>query len=393
MKCLQIHNDYIIPGGETKSVNLIASQLEKSGIEVIRYYKDNKDINITTIASKIKFGMKSIYNKDTIKEIKQILDEEEIDFVLIHNISPMISNSIYSIVNRYNKPIYKYIQNYNLVCLNGSLECGELCISCNKNNLIGLKRKCYKNSFLYTMLKLISKKIFDIRYKNNIYKYIAISEFVKERHVNLGVEANKIKVIHHFVTNFNDKLKDNHRDKDKYFLYMGRLSKEKGINTLINAFEELVDKKLIIMGDGELKDTLEYKVKEKKISNIQFIGYKVGREKDEIISNAFATIIPSEWDEPFGRSVIESFQFGVPVIATDRGGLKELITNDINGYKFISGDKNDLINQILKLDNLSEYEYNIMRYNCLSDINLKFSPEAYINKFIELIDFKEVAMK
>ena len=245
--CLQIHNDYLVPGGETKSAKLIADLLEKKGIRVIRYYKDNNDIK-SGLTNLVIAGMKSFYNFDTIREIEEIISNNHIDFALIHNTSPIISNSIYEVLKKRNIKIIKYIQNYNLLCLNGALDCGADCNICMHNRFIGVKKACYKGSKLFTLQKLLCLKMLEKRYLKNIDAFVAISDFVKKRHVNAGIVEEKIYVIYHFC----EMLDLQKVEQNEYFLYMGRLLKEKGVLTLIKAVASNPELQLLIMGKGPM---------------------------------------------------------------------------------------------------------------------------------------------
>lgn len=385
--CLQIHNDYLIPGGETNSVKLIAECLEKNGYRVIRYYKDNNIIKESNF-NKLQIGIKSLYNRTTIHEIKEILNKYKIDFALIHNVSPIISNSVYDVLSRKKIPIIKYIQNYNLLCLNGALDQKELCLKCQAHPIYGVHTKCYKNSSTYSFIKLLQKKIFDHFFLNKITAFIAISDFIKQKHIDFGINPNKLYTIHHFINNKpNSVINDYSTNKEnEYYLYMGRLSKEKGLLTLFNTFKELSDVKLKVMGSGELENKLKIFVELNKLSNIEFLGYCVGEKKENIIKQAKAIIVPSEWDEPFGRIVIESYQYGTPVIASNKGGLPELIDNNKTGLIFQNSNQCDLKSKITLLNNLNKNEYNNLRINCINSASKNFSSSSYIKKFNLLIE-------
>ncbi|SFD09964.1 glycosyltransferase family 4 protein [Bacillus sp. UNCCL81] len=387
MKCIQIHNDYLVPGGETTSAKLIAKELENNGVEVIRYYKNNREIsNKKNIFSKIKYGLKSVYNLSTIVEVEEILKKNDIDFAIVHNTSPLISNSIYYILSKYNIPILKYVQNYNLLCMNGSKNLNaNICNKCIKSSsMIGVKNKCYKESYIYTILKLINKKVFEKYFKNNITKYVAISHFVKEEHLKYGLNKDKFEVLYHFINNISSDTSFN--PKVKYFLYMGRLSEEKGVNILLETFKDHQDKKLFIIGEGPMKDEVEGFIAKNNCSNIEYLGFKNGIEKENLVKNALCLVIPSDWDEPFGRIVIESYGLGTPVIASDRGGLGELVDEGITGYKFNSKNKAGFSSKITKIWNVNSEDYLKMRSNCIRKSNKEFSREVYIGKLKNLID-------
>lgn len=382
--CLQIHNDYLIPGGETKSAKLIADLLEEKGIKVIRYYKNNCDIK-RGLMNRIVAGVRSFYNFDTIRDIEKIISSNKIDFALIHNTSPIISNSVYAVLKKYKIKTIKYIQNYNLLCLNGALDCGAICGKCRTNRLIGVKRACYKGSKLFTLQKLICLKILERKYLNDINAFIAISEFVKNRHIAEGISEEKLHVIYHFC-----EISEHYSvDQKRYFLYMGRLSKEKGILTLIEAVANNSDLQLVIMGKGPMEEEIHNIINERKLFNIKMIGFKTGTERDKIIQSAKALIAPSEWEEPFGRIVIEAYQFGTPVIVAKNGGLPELVTKE-SGYVFEPGNVKQLSDKMIELNEMEEDKYGNMRFNASRQIYEKFSREVYFENFCRLL--KEIGV-
>lgn len=384
--CLQVHNDYLIPGGETKSAKLIADLLEKKGIHVIRYYKDNSVLQNVGMTKKISSGLNSIYSLTTIKEIEEIVKREHVDFALIHNTSPMISNSIYTVLLKHQIKVYKYLQNYNLLCMNGAMDKGEVCEQCLGHSMIGVQQKCYKDSKLYTFLKYIAKEMLWKEYIKDIDGFIAISEFVKEKHVYNGLPQNKVKVLYHFceqVPAIRAK-----KNEEKYVVYMGRLSKEKGVMTLINAMKRNQQVNLKILGTGPMENALKQFVASVHIPNVQFLGYKTGAEKDEIIGNAIALIAPSEWEEPFGRIVIEAFQVGTPVITSALGGLKELVEEGHTGFRFEAGNVGELGACINRISSYTEEELYELRRNCVNLVEKQFTEEAYFHNFCSIMKWE-----
>lgn len=384
--CLQVHNDYLIPGGETKSAKLIADLLEENGIKVIRYYKSNEKLKSAGKLEKITAGIKSLYNYDTAVEVSKIIEENHIDFALIHNVSPIISNSIYSVLIKNNIRIYKYLQNYNLLCLNGAMDQGEKCELCAKRSAIGVRSKCYKSSAVYSLQKLITKKILWKKYLDSFYGFIAISSFVKKKHVAFGIPEDKIHVLYHFCEENAQIIRSG--NDDRYVVYLGRLSKEKGIMTLIHAMKNNPEIELKIMGNGPMEQELQQYVCENKMSNIQFLGFKSGEEKNQIIANAIALVAPSEWEEPFGRIAIEAYQVGTPVIASAIGGLNELVEDGVTGYKFEAGNVENLSKCISAIAMLSSHELDLMRSECVQLVNRKFSKKAYFDDLAKIMEWE-----
>ena len=387
--CLQIHNDYLIPGGETKSARLIADLLELKGIRVIRYYKNNDQLASGSKTRKFIVGFKSVYNRDTVRDIQKILDENHVDFALIHNTSPMISNSVYGVLSKNGVKIYKYLQNYNLMCLNGALDAGEDCVRCMRNPLIGTRKKCYKKSLIYSLQKFVAAMQMRWHYLSKIDCYIAISNFVKNKHVTFGIPEKKIKVIYHFC-DAPARIVSNRgaQNDNRYIIYMGRLSREKGILTLVEAVASLPAIDLKILGKGEMEEEIRGYIRENNLKNIEFLGYKTGVEKDNIVGNALALVAPSEWEEPFGRIVIEAYQVGTPVVASALGGMIELVDDGVTGYTFVPGNVRSLREKLEMIWNLSDDRIYEMREACVELVNKEFSANGYFNNFQKLIQDK-----
>lgn len=243
----------------------------------------------------------------------------------------------------------------------------------------GVKLKCYKGSRIYSLQKCIAKDLLWKKYINDISGFIAISEYVKNKHAQLGIPKEKITVLYHFCEDKPRIL--SRQNNEKYVVYMGRLSQEKGITTLIKAMQENPQVILKIMGKGPIEEELKAFVLKNKMSNIQFLGYKTGEEKNNIIGNAMALIAPSEWEEPFGRIAIEAYQVGTPVIASAIGGLKELVKSGVTGFLFDAGNVLQLENHIKYMSMKSDSELNIMRENCVRLAEEKFTEEAYFENF------------
>ena len=378
--CLQVHNDYQILGGETKSAHLIADLLERNGIRVIRYYKTNMEYaGESSIIQKLRNGFHAINNPDTTKEIEGILEQNHVDFALVHNVVSVISNAAYKVLIKKDIPIIKYLQNYNLVCLNGALDHEKKCEQCQSNNLIGVKCKCYKNSIVYSFIKFLIKRDMDKHVLQHISAFMPNSEFVMKEHVRWGIDSGKMHVMYNYVdiplTQFNGS-----RD---YYLYFGRLTGEKGVMTAIRAFEKMPEKELIIMGSGTLEEEIKH-ISDKN-SNIEFIGNRQGLELIEIIAKAKAVIVPSEWDEPLPRTILEAYSQGTPVIGSNRGGIPELIDNGVTGYVFKAGDNQDLYEKVKHFDKIAPEDYSEMRNACLKTLSEKYTEKAYFQRFMTCI--------
>lgn len=379
MVCLQVHNDYQIVGGETKTAQKIADLLEKNGIEVIRYYKSNRQFEGAAKIKKIMVGLKSLYNRNTVKEIELLLKDKKVDFALIHNTSPIISNSIYRILVRKQIPIVKYLQNYNLICLNGALDQGKICEICQKQAIRGVIKKCYKNSYVYSFIKLLMKSDMQKHYLHNIAAFMANSDYVRRQYIKAGVDKNKICVMHNYIETV---CRVERWDLERnYYLFFGRISREKGIFTVLKVFEELRHLQLRILGNGELVDEMQNYINGNRMDNVIYLGSKTGEELEKEICQAKWVIVSSEWDEPLPRTILEAYVHGTPVIGTNRGGIPEMIREGKTGFIYEGGNIEALKEAVRKADALSVEEYEQMRNYCQKEVEDYYTKERYMERF------------
>lgn len=382
--CLQIHNDYQIAGGETKTAQLIADLLEENGIKVIRYYKSNKEFLNAGIFGKISVGLRSLGNRQTVREITRILDSESVDFALVHNVLPLISNTVYKILIKRNIPIIKYLQNYNLVCQNGALDRGDECGRCMEHPLVGIKNACYKNSRIYTIIRTFIKWDLDRHYLGRISAFMPNSEFVMRKHYACGIEKRKMHVMYNFISGEPCQADGGEPERTEY-LYFGRIAREKGVMTAVRAFEAMPELKLKIVGSGEMQKELEQYLKDHKCTNIQYLGAKYKAELNQIIFYAKCVVVSSEWDEPLPRTILEAYLQGTPVIGADRGGIPEMIVPMQTGFLYESGSIEGLTTQVRYMEGMSRDEYLRMRKNCYEKLSRVYSKQSYFERFAQCV--------
>ncbi len=351
MKVLQVHNYYQIPGGEDQTVHKEKELLRENGNEVILYCWNNKEILNYSLSQKMSFPFNVIYNLKIVKEIREIVEREKPDIAHIHNVFPLISPSVYYALKNMNVPVVQTVHNYRFLCPNGLFlnNDGKVCERCKSGNFFNaIPRKCYRNSYLQTFgmaftlclhrkLRTFAKKI-DV--------FIAPSNFLREKLIGGGIPEKKIVIKPHFVKC--GEIRPSH-EFDNYAVYMGRLSREKGLLTLLRAWKEVSNLTLMIIGEGPIRSELENFVSKAEISNVEFLGSIRGPKRFEILKKAMFMVFPSEWYENFPYTIIESFACGVPVVSSRIGGLEELIEDGVTGFFFEPGNVDDLSRKIAKL--------------------------------------------
>ena len=172
----------------------------------------------------------------------------------------------------------------------------------------------------------------------------------------------------------------------EYGLYFGRITEEKGVETVVQAFEDLPEHQVKIMGDPtteEAKRLIQY-AKEKNLRNIEFVGFKSGVELEEIIKGARYTLIPSVWYDNLPNTALESFQYSKPVIASNIGSLPELVLDGVNGFLFEAGNANELREKVLLLSDNST----VARMGAASRARLedRFAPKTHYNALMNIFE-------
>lgn len=355
-KVLMVHNYYQIPGGENVVFESESKLLEENGHKVYQYTRNNAELKNINLLQKIKLFLETIYSFKTYREVRKILRENKIDIVHVHNTLPLVSPSVYYAAFHEKVPVVQTIHNFRLLCPGATFyRAGLICEEClEKGFRCALKHKCYRNSFIQTLTMVCMLKFHRLigTYKR-VNGYIALTEFNKGK-ISRLVDNNKIFIKPNFVFNNSNVNKTNIIDED-YFVFIGRVDKLKGVELLIEAWAEIKDYKLLIIGSGPEEENIKEKINKYKLDNIDLLGFKKHEEAFKIIENSHAVIIPSQWYEPFGMIVIESFSLGVPVIAGAIGSLPSIIQDGHNGILFEYNKKEKLVESILKVSEDREF--------------------------------------
>ena len=234
------------------------------------------------------------------------------------------------------------MHDYKLVCpVYTLLNNGKVCEKCARGRYLScFKNKCARDSKLKSLISTIEMYLHHkiLHIYNLVDVFISPSLFLKNKIEEMGFKGE---IAH--LSNFAqvDEFRPQYNASENSIVYFGRMSKEKGIVTLIEAVRGL-DVSLKIIGEGLMEDSLKLKVKSEKLNNVTFLGYKSGEElKDEIRKSRFA-VVPSEWYENNPRSIIEAFALGKSVLGARIGGIPELVKDNQTGLTFEPGNVQDL---------------------------------------------------
>jgi glycosyltransferase involved in cell wall biosynthesis len=350
MKVLLVHGAYQQFGGEDSVVRAEKELLERHGDEVLLYSRHNDEIKQFSVAQKASFFPQTVYSQKTTREIADAVRTFKPDVAFVHNVYPLISPSVYHELHSMGVPAVQVLHNFRPFCPNGFFYTqGKVCEDCKGGNYLNAVRKrCYKDSYLLSglyALTLGANRLAGMVKK--IAGFICLTEFFKIKMLEAGVPEDKLFVRPNFV--YAPPLSPALSDGGNYAIYMGRLSPEKGCWTLVHAFEQIPHVPLKILGTGPLEQELQDYVSQKGIGNVQFLGFKSGEEKWQLLRNSMCLVVPSEWYENFPVTVLEAYMAAKPVIASRMGGLPYIVEDGQSGLLFEAGKVNELIQKIQRL--------------------------------------------
>jgi len=405
LKVLFINNFFSEYGGAEKLLLNQALLLKKNNIEVfffasskqpffIKDYKYSKYFpEYTEFRKAGKFKaitqIKNLFYNETAKNnLKEYIKEIKPDIAHIHNIHYVLTVSVIDACKEMKIPVVMSSHDPRIVCPGGTLRyknqtyCKyEKCINSHPFNCIF--NKC-KDGSLKSSLIATAENIFAL----HSGKYDYVSGFITPSKAlysllsRAGFEKSRLKHIPNFLEDTFLNNLPNYSNKG-YFLYVGRLAEEKGVGSLIRAASRLPEEiKIHIVGEGPHKNELEKKAKGLRVQNVIFKGFLKGKELDEEYKNCIATILPCNWFETFGLTIIESFAWGKPVIASRIGAIPELITDFENGFMFEPENSRELANAIKKIYKDKELTYN-MALKCRKKAEIYYNSALHYENLTE----------
>jgi len=331
---------------------------------------------------KIFVSFKLIYSLEVKKKFSELLSIYNPDLVHAHNIYGRLTTSVLDVAKNMNVPVVMTLHDYKLICPSYlMLSNGVPCEKCKGRKFYNcILTRCHKNNF-------ISSAIYSVEsYFNYIFKkyewtsfFLCPSKFLLKKHIEFGIPSKKLVYLPNFIK-VNSFLPN--FQPGNYILYVGRLSKEKGILTLLKAMKTLKIE-LKIIGDGPLKEKCKKIVRNYGLRNVLFEGYKYGDELEEIYKNAAFVVIPSECYENAPMVLLETFSYGKPAIGSDIGGIPEFIIDGETGYLFEPGNYNELREKISYLyDNPSIVKE--MGKKARKIVEKNYSEDVHYKKLISL---------
>lgn len=325
--------------------------LQAKGQDVKLLLFDNADIGEGQW-SKLHAGFSSAWNADSAAKVKEEIAAFHPDIIHVHNFFFRASPSVIVEAHRQKIPVIVTLQNFRLVCVNALLmRDNKVCELCLHHTIPwwGILYGCYHQSKIQSGAVAWMSGLHKLlgTWRNKVDLFITPAEFARQKLINssLKIAPANITVKRNFVHDPGVGLPE---DRSSSYLFVGRLSKEKGIHLLAKCFSRLPDEELIVAGDGpELEELMRLYG---HLPNIKFLGKRDKVAVFSLMKSCRALIFPSTWYEGSPVTIIEAFATGTPVIASRIGAMAEMIVHNHNGFWFNTGDETSLLEAVAEMD-------------------------------------------
>jgi len=383
VRILIAHNRYQHPGGEDVGVQDEYGNLLNHGHQV-QLLEANND-HIHGVVAQSLTALNAIYSPSSKRKVASAIADFKPDLVHVHNYFPVFSPSIYYACQEASVPVVQTLHNYRLICPSGILfRNNQVCEDCLGKTLAwpGVIHGCYHDSRLGTAavaaMLLVHRTL--RTYDRCVQVLIALTEFARRKLLEGGFSSQKLVVKSSFV----DIDPGIGQGNGGYFLFLGRLSAEKGIRVLLKAWETLGQRaRLKIAGDGPLAGY----VRERQAidSSIEYLGFQSRPEVNRLMQGASALVFPSLWYEGIPRTILESFATGTPVISSNLGSMETVVQHQRTGLHFVPNDSEDLVRQInWALSHQSEWS--TIRHLARTEYETKYSAESNYQLLIRIYE-------
>jgi glycosyltransferase involved in cell wall biosynthesis len=367
MRLLILHSRYLSgsASGENRVVEDEARLLAEHGHRVAVWTPSIREGGGISMA---RAAAGAIWSRSSMDRLRRLVERHRPDVVHVHNVFPSLSPAVLRAVPP-SVPLVMTLHNYRLTCLPGNLfRDGAVCEDClGRAPIPGVVHGCYRGSVPASAVVATSLQIHRLaRTFDRVDLFLAVSEFVRQQHLRIGVDAARIVVKRNFAWR-----SDRRQGPGGSFLYAGRLAPEKGLENLLRAWSR-VPAALEIVGEGPD----ELRLRSIASPNVTFRATVPGDEAAAIIRRARAIVIPSEWYEPAPRTIVEAYAAGVPVLASRIGGLPELVEDGRTGYLIEPGSAQAWATAAMRL--CDDRHSNELGANAARLWNERFGPEPAI---------------
>lgn len=400
MKILQINKFFYLKGGSERYFFDLSRLLEEKGHEVVHFSMEDernlpskyssyfvKNINLEKPSfAQIGKIPRIIYSKEAQIKLENLIADTRPEIAHLHLIDRHLTPSIISVLERYKVPMVMTLHDYKIVCPNSTLfSHGKICERCKRGKFYQtFLQRCIKDSLAVSLVGCLEAYLHHfLKLYHKVNLFLAPSRFIKEKFEEFGVGEGRIVHLPLFLNFKQFEPNFGFEKPNYYFLYFGRLSKEKGLETILRTAGEFPRIRFVIAGEGLEERKLKFFVGENRLSNVEFVGYKERENLWKLVKNAIAILLPSRWYENQPYSVLESMALGKVVIGSRIGGILELIDDSKTGFLFEVENSDGLI---AKIKYLLEHQNEIpkMGEKARKKIEKEHNQKIHYQKLIEI---------
>jgi glycosyltransferase involved in cell wall biosynthesis len=344
VKILMVHNLYRQAGGEDVVQRAERALMLAHGHDVVEYLRDNHEIDATSVRGKLRLASSTLWAQDSARDLTALIERERPEVAHFTNTFPLVSPAAYYACRKAGVAVVQSLHNYRLLCPAATFfRDGKVCEECVH---FGLQRSvryaCYHESRAQTAVlagMLLGHRALGT-YEGAVDRYIALTEFAREKLIEGGLPAERIRV----KPNFLERDPGPRERSGNYAVFIGRMAREKGLRGVLSAWGELNGIPLRVIGDGPERSACEELAR--GIDAIELLGWQPRERVMEELRGARFLVFPSEWYEGFPMTILEAFACGVPVIGTRIGGVAEVVEDGKTGLLYSPGDLDALAERI-----------------------------------------------
>ena len=405
MKVLMIHKFYYIDGGAERYYFNLSQLLGKQGVEVIPfsmkhprnlespyssyfvdYFEPDKELANLGLWNGLKAAARVIFNVQAQKRLERLIDDVQPDVAHVHGVYHHLSPSVLWTLKKKKIPVVFTLHEYKILCpaylfLDGK---GNVCEKCQgKYFWHCILNRCFRQSIPASILVSVESGFHRLlnTYIKTVDRFLSPSQFLMNKMIQYGYAAEHIQWLPYTIPIEEYQPNYNHKG---YFVYVGRLSREKGILELVHAMKHVPEAQLKVIGTGRLQDEIDTFIQASGLKNVEMMGYQQGEALRNLVRNAQFVAVPSVVYDNSPLSIYEAFAHGKPVVGATIGGIPELIDEDKDGFLFQSGNENELVDCIRRMTEKSPEEIKKMGEHARQKAVHLFAPEQHIEKILDI---------
>lgn len=345
-----------------------------------RYFVEAPEIRDMGTFDRIKAIPRFFWSRKAAKALDALLQDFKPDVAHIHNFFNGLSLSILPVLHRHGVPVVMTLHDPRLVCPSPKwMLFGNDCLNCRKSLYTNcLRNRCCDSAVLSAMgtMEMIHKD-FLTRYDRHVSRYIFLNNAYRRLMSREHPEMMEKGIV---LPNFSPDLTMHESHRGDYFLFYGRLTPGKGIDTFIRMAKDVPEAKFVVAGDGELADD----IRQASLPNVDMRGFLTGNDLTSTIAGARAILVPSKWMDNNPMTVIEAYSYGKPVIASDIGGIPDMVIEDKTGWLFSPNAADEFAAKVRHMLTLTDAEYQAMSRAARQFALDNFNADTYYSRLMQI---------